>query len=72
MNLVRKLASHEIRIKRGWDSQVNPKIPTIPMDRDRARELIEPIRNRTAKGISEQWRVRMLECLEYILEGEDE
>lgn len=51
----------------GSDSEQNMK-----MNLHRAQELIEPLRNGTANGISEHWQARLIEALEYVIEHESQ
>lgn len=44
----------------------------MKMNLHRAQELIEPLRKGTANGISEQWRARLIEALEYVIEHESQ
>lgn len=42
----------------------------MKMNLHRAQELIEPLKKGTAKGISYQWRARLIEALEYVIANE--
>ena len=44
----------------------------MKMNLHRAQELIEPLRKGTANGISEHWRARLIEALEYVIEHESQ
>ena len=42
----------------------------LKMNLHRAQELIIPLKNGTAKGISQHWKARLIEALEYVIENE--
>lgn len=40
------------------------------MNKNRAEELLVPLKKGTANGISSQWKERLIEALEYVIENE--
>ena len=42
----------------------------LKMNLRRAQELIEPLKNGKANGISKAWQARLIEALEYVIENE--
>lgn len=44
----------------------------MKMNKSRAEELLVPLRNGKAEGISEEWAQRLIEALEYVIDGETE
>ena len=40
----------------------------MKMNKDRAEELLVPLRNGTAENISAEWPKRLIEALEYVIE----
>lgn len=44
----------------------------MKMNLNRANELIEPLRKGTAIGISNHWKARLIEALEYVIENESQ
>lgn len=43
---------------------------TLEMNSERARELLRPLIHRQATGLSEHWRMRLIEALEYVVKHE--
>jgi len=42
----------------------------MKMNKLRAEELLTPLKNGSAKGISDAWKDRLIEALEYVIENE--
>lgn len=42
----------------------------LKMNKNRAKELLEPLYADKAQGISKHWQARMIEALEYVIENE--
>lgn len=42
----------------------------MKMNRSRAKELLIPLKNGKATGISQHWKDRLIEALEYVIEHE--
>ena len=42
----------------------------MKMNKERAEDLLRPLRKGTAKGISPEWQARIIEALEYVVEYE--
>lgn len=40
------------------------------MNTKRAKELLRPLKNGKAQGISTEWKLRLIEALEYVIERE--
>jgi len=43
----------------------------MKMNKARAKELIVPLKQGTADGISHEWTLRLIEALEYVIENEN-